>query len=260
MKSFQPGIDWTVEYPPGIIKYNDMFRHKFLNYDRLIEHLAPMFKERKIKRVSDFGCGTGTLLFKLEEHGFSCYGFDRHEESIRIAKSIGRRKGAGVKFEVGDMLKSQVCGNFDASIQAFVPISFASQVTTLQSMAKTVRPGGLYSFMVVEALTDCLIEDERTLLHVVEGEDCVVARIEPWKKNGNFIMWEPVLLVQDKGRFSIFIDHDELELYSEQTWQKLFSEVEKLGFSIVDILNLGDSASAPPWTNEKLVTVERLDV
>lgn len=259
MSIYQPRMDWTVEYPPGIIKYNDMFRHKFLNYENLVKHLMPMYQNRKIERIADFGCGTGTLLFLFEEKGFKCFGYDRHAESVEIANTICQHRKSGVSFKVGDMLSAHECGQFDATVQAFVPISFISQATTLKSMRDTIRPGGLYSFMVVEIIGTSPQKDERTILNVVENNGCVVARIEPWKKNGTFIMWEPVLFVMDGGQFSMYIDHDELELYTEDTWQKLQTLIGDVGFRLIDIFPLSDSLSAPPWTLEKLVTVERLE-
>ena len=258
MNEFEPRADWTIEYPPGIIKYNDMFRHKFLDYDRIVDHLAPMYQKGNITQVADFGCGTGTLLFRFEERGFVCHGFDRNEETIGIALEIAKKRSSKATFEVGDMLLSSNYGKFDAVIQAFVPISLQSQVTTLRSMSRGVRPGGLYSFMVVEANGEGLHKDERTILNTVENGNCCVARIEPWKKNGNFIMWEPVLIVQDGNQFAMYIDHDELELYTSETWNQLESVIDDVGFKIIDILSMEGAASAPPWTTEKLVTVEHV--
>jgi SAM-dependent methyltransferase len=259
MGTFKPKIDWTVEYPHGIIKYNDLFRHKLLDYDKLVCHLLPMYKSHNVERLADFGCGTGSLLFRFEECGFTCFGFDRHEESVQIATNIGRRRQSRVSFEVGDMLTACNYGEFDATIQAFVPISFVSQAKTLRSMSGAVRIGGLYSFMVVMLQDGCSVEDERMILNVAEEKDCIVARIEPWKKSGNFIRWDPVLLVQDGSHFATYIDHDELELYTENTWQQLLSVIDNVGFRIIDVLSPCGPASPPPWSTERLVTVELLE-
>ncbi|GAI08146.1 unnamed protein product, partial [marine sediment metagenome] len=72
---------------------------------------------------------------------------------------------------------------------------------------------------------------------------------------GNFIMWEPVLLIQDNNHFKILIDHDEMELFDHEKSSLLHEKIEKIGYKIIDVQYLLESISAPPWSIEVLVSI-----
>lgn len=48
-----------------------------------------------------------------------------------------------------------------------------------------------------------------------ENETTKCARIEPWEKEYNFLRWNPLLLIEENGRFKQFTDHDEIQLYNK---------------------------------------------
>jgi len=88
---------WSVE--------ESLYDHFSKEYDLLIDwekrfsiempFIKEVFKERKVKRVLDAGCGTGEHAITLSESGFNVLGVDKSEGMISRAreKVVGRKKG-----------------------------------------------------------------------------------------------------------------------------------------------------------------------
>lgn len=247
--------DWLINYPKGIIKYNDILRHKLLNYDEIVEMLHKIYKENGVKTVLDLGCGTGTLIMKFEEKEcYNCFGIDRSEESIEIAERIATNKKSLVKFKVGDALNMNCGKNIDAAVSMFVPFSHVSQIKLLKNAYKSLKKGGIISFMFLQDLKDNPENDSKTILQYEEVEGIKVIRIEPWEKKGLFLEWNPVLIIEEDEKIRTFMDHDELEVFTEKACLQYYKEIEELGFKIINITSLPGRLSAPPWTIEMIVT------
>jgi SAM-dependent methyltransferase len=247
--------DWLINYPKGIIKYNDILRHKLLGYDEVVDMLHKFYQERNVKTVLDLGCGTGTLIMKFKQKGgYECFGLDRSEESIEIAKNIAKDKGIDVDFTAGDALSINCGKNIDAITSMFVPFSHKSQIKLLENIHKALKTNGLVSFMFLQGLKDNLENDTTTIIQYEETNDTKVVRIEPWEKEGSFLQWNPVLLIEEDNKLLTFMDHDELEIFNEQECEEYYKEIESLGFEIIDVTSLPGRPSAPPWTLEMIVT------
>lgn len=81
--------------------------------------------------------------------------------------------------------------------------------------------------------------------------------IEGAKENG-LITWDSVTLVQDEKNFRLFIDHDKMELFSENKQNALHKEIENVGYKILETRPLRRSKSAPPWSIEILETIKKV--
>lgn len=58
-------------------------------------------KRKKIK-ILETGCGSGGNLWMIAEEGFSTYGIDLSEESIKIAKNLFKKKRINGFFKIGN--------------------------------------------------------------------------------------------------------------------------------------------------------------
>ena len=249
--------DWEVAYPPGLIKYNDLFRHKYLNYDGHINILTSFYRKHNVQRILEIGCGTGTYLTKLAELGYDVFGLDSSQESLNIAKAIADKRKLNIKYIKGNMKNIEIEESFDAVIAMHIPISFKSLVDTLRNVHKVLKNGGIFSFMYLQKQQDIPKKDSKLLLSTIENRGIVVARIEPWELKGEFIEWNPLILVQDE-EFKFFIDHDRMELFSREKDEKLREEIEKLGYEEIDTQLLYGSISTPPWSIEVLKTIRKV--
>ncbi|WDV46528.1 class I SAM-dependent methyltransferase [Clostridiaceae bacterium M8S5] len=251
--------DWLINYPKGIIKYNDMLRHKLLGYDEIVEMLDSVFKQNNVKKVLDLGCGTGTLIMKIHQKGgYECFGIDRNEESINIAKKIANNKNIPVEFIVNDALEFNLKDKCDAIVSMFVPFSKKSQLNMLKAIKSNLNEGGIVSFMFVKGLENNPVNDKTSIIEHCQTEFTKVVRIEPWEKEGDFLQWNPVLLIEENNELSVFVDHDEIELFDEDKSKEYYHQIEEIGFSIIDIITLPKRKSAPPWSKEVIVTARKL--
>jgi len=249
--------DWEVTYPPGLIKYNDLFRHKYLNYNGHISILDNLYRKHNVKTILEIGCGTGTYLMKLSEIGYDCVGLDSSQESLVVAKNLANKRKLSIKYRKGDMRSIEKGESFDAVIAMHIPISFKSLVETLRNVYEVLKDGGLFSFMYLHKQQNIPEKDSKILLSTIEKGDVMIARIEPWELRGEFIEWNPLILVQDEG-FRFFIDHDRMELFSAEKEDNLNKIIEEIGYKIIDTQFLYKSISAPPWSIEVLKTIKKV--
>jgi SAM-dependent methyltransferase len=97
-------------------------------------------------RALDIGCGTGTNVIYLAQHGFDAVGVDLALLAIRRARRKARQAGVSARFYAGDLLgigtpKGPSVGG---------PFALALDVGCLHSLAASDRPA--YAAMLRRAL------------------------------------------------------------------------------------------------------------
>ena len=251
--------DWLINYPDGIIKYNDMFRHTLLGYDEIVDVLFDIFERHDVNSILDLGCGTGTFLEKLYERGkYKCVGIDRNSETIQFALEKVKNKSLPIDFVLGDCLTYEFSEQYDSVIEMFVPFSKISQIKMIENAHNHIKEDGLIVFMVCEEIPDSLQSDSKVLITYSENENTKCARIEPWDKEGKYLQWNPLLLIEENGKFKYFIDHDEIELFNKKELHTYLEEVEKLGYKILEKHELPVRKSSPPWSTETILVARKL--
>lgn len=251
--------DWLINYPDGIIKYNDMFRHTLLGYDEIVHILYQELIKYNVKSILDLGCGTGTFLEKLcEKHNFECVGVDRNAETIDFAMEKAKNRNLPIKFILGDALNCTLQDKFDSVIEMFVPFSKVSQMKMIVNSYNHLKKGGILLFMVCEAIPGTKEIDEKIIMTFSENETTKCARIEPWEKEYNFLRWNPLLLIEENGRFKQFTDHDEIQLYNKDELKQYVEEVEDIGFVEKERYELPVRDSSPPWATETIFVMEKI--
>jgi SAM-dependent methyltransferase len=73
-------------------------------------------KDNQPGRMLDLGCGSGTNVITLAEHGWQAEGIDYVARAVRIARREAKKSGLGdrVKFRVGDVLSPKLfMGEYD---------------------------------------------------------------------------------------------------------------------------------------------------
>jgi SAM-dependent methyltransferase len=106
-----------------------------------------------VRRLLEPGCGGGRLVVEMSRRGYDVTGLDNHPRMLaylkrRIARSE-RRPGRGVaRVVAGDMTDFRLSPRFDS---AFCTFNTFRHLTTeqaaldhLRSMARAIRPGGIY--------------------------------------------------------------------------------------------------------------------
>jgi SAM-dependent methyltransferase len=123
-------------------------------------HCFKRFARRPVRRVLDIACGTGPHLIRLAERGYEMAGLDLSAKNIQFLGERLAAKGHQGELIVGDMTDFRVKRPLDAAIcmqdsQGHL-LTNEQLVSHLKSVARAVRPGGLYVFdrYMVSSWTD----------------------------------------------------------------------------------------------------------
>jgi len=106
-------------------------------------------------RVLDLGCGTGTNVITLAQHGWQVVGVDYVKRAVRTAERKASQAGVTAEFFVNDVTKLEgVRGVFDLvlDIGCFHSLDGGERVQYLDNLERLTRPGS--TFMVYSFLRD----------------------------------------------------------------------------------------------------------
>jgi ubiquinone/menaquinone biosynthesis C-methylase UbiE len=96
-------------------------------------------------RALDLGCGTGTNVITLAQHGWEVTGIDFANHAIRVAKRKAQEAGVTVDLHTGDVTKlEEFTEQFDfvLDIGCFHSLKPESQVTYINILQRLLAPGG----------------------------------------------------------------------------------------------------------------------
>lgn len=135
--------------------YYDQF-HRTKDYRSEVDQLRTVFhREGPVRTVLDLGCGTGRHLEILAAAGYSVVGVDRSPAMAAHARTRLDAYPGQAEVVEADLFSVTLDRAFDAAIMMFSLIGY--QVTntrvssTLDALARYVRPGGLVLFDVMAA-------------------------------------------------------------------------------------------------------------
>ena len=137
-------VDWY-DYP----QYFDMvFRDETAMEVAFFEEAFKRFATGKVKRVLEPGCGSGRLVTEMAARGYKVSGIDLSTRSLRYLRNRLARRGLSAKLYETDFTNIDLPDQFDAAFCTFNTFRHltdeASAVSHLRSVAKHLRPGGLY--------------------------------------------------------------------------------------------------------------------
>jgi len=121
----------------------------------LLEHL----QNHHPGRALDLGCGTGTNVITLAQHGWQVTGVDFARRAIRMARRKARQAGVQVELHVGDVTRLEgVHPPFDLVLDmgCLHSLNAAGKSAYVKNLGRLLRPGGfylLYSFVRPEDQT-----------------------------------------------------------------------------------------------------------
>ncbi len=106
-------------------------------------------------RALDLGCGTGTNVITLAQHGWLVTGVDYIGRALRQAKEKARRAGVKADFLLGDVTKlEKITGFFDLilDIGCFHSLNNKEKEAYVQNLERLTNPDSyymLYGFLQV---------------------------------------------------------------------------------------------------------------
>lgn len=103
-----------------------------------------------IRKVINYGCGTGRHDIELSKLGYDCTGIDMSSLMIDIARENSKSVKADIDFSVADIRTYEPKGKYDAVISLFHVMSYQNSnediLSAFQSARKALDEGGLFLF------------------------------------------------------------------------------------------------------------------
>lgn len=97
------------------------------------------------RRAIDLGCGSGTNVITLAEHGWETTGIDFAPRAIQIARRKAQRAGVHVTLSVGDVTRlNEIDGKFELALDLGCFHGLRTRDTYLKGLRRILAPGGYW--------------------------------------------------------------------------------------------------------------------
>lgn len=235
--------------------YNAFYRDKdYAAESRQVDMLLGRYGNH-IRKIINFGCGTGRHDIELTKLGYRCTGLDMSPLMIDIARENSRIEKLQIDFDVADICEYEPIQKYDAVISLFHVMSYQNSNEKIMAAFRTARKalsnGGLFLFDVWYGPG---VLSDKPCVRVKEVEDdknrlVRIARpVMHAEKNVVDVCYE--VFVIDKGSSETktinethnmrYFFKPELEFYLKET-----------GFELIDNLDCGtlDKTSYDSWTS-----------
>lgn len=132
--------------------YNAFYQDK--NYVAESSQVDTLLKRygSNIRKIINFGCGTGKHDIELSKLGYHCAGIDMSPLMIEIAKENSNKEDMNINFAVADIRKYEPTEKFDAVISLFHVMSYQNGnddiLAAFQAARKALDRGGVFLFDV----------------------------------------------------------------------------------------------------------------
>lgn len=140
------GFDlWADDYDKSVDISDNSESYPFSGYKTILNEIYNRILDSSYKNILDIGFGTGTLLSKLYEHGYTIYGQDFSEKMIEIAQM----KMPKAKLYNGDISKGLVEplleNKYDAIIATYSlhHLTDSEKVIFLKTLLTKLYEGGV---------------------------------------------------------------------------------------------------------------------
>ena len=132
--------------------YNAFYRDKDYGAEsRQVDTLLKRYGEG-IKKIINYGCGTGRHELELSDLGYQCTGIDMSSLMIEIAQKNAGEAGMDIDFSVEDIRTYDPEGTYDAVISLFHVMSYQNSnqdiLAAFRAARRALEPGGIFLFDV----------------------------------------------------------------------------------------------------------------
>ena len=213
-------------------------------------------------KIMDTGCGTGSYSIELAKRGYVITGLDSSKELVNVAKAKAEKAGAGVVFQVGDILKLPSRPKYDGILCRGVLndiIDDSSRQQTFFSFAGALRKGGVL-ILDIREWTNSARQKEREPIfeRVVEidGETLTFRSVTELEYETRRLLVAEKHILKRGDAPETITEYD----FVMQCWTKdeLHNNLLKAGFG--SIIYFGDyKSSSPVGSTDRIVAVASLE-
>lgn len=127
---------------------------------------------QNVRKVLNFGCGTGRHDIELEKKGYQCTGIDMSPLMVEIARKNAELENSSMEFLEGDIRRFESKCQYDAVISLFHVMSYQTGnediLAAFQSARKSLHAGGIFIF---DTWYGPGVLSDKPVLRIREAED-----------------------------------------------------------------------------------------
>ncbi|GBD37005.1 hypothetical protein HRbin36_02135 [bacterium HR36] len=210
--------------------YECFFRQETAREVRFIQWAARHFALIPVEKVLELGCGGGRLLLALARHGYKCYGIDNNLQALEWLRQRARRRKLACGVIEADLADFTLPERVDLAVCTFNTfrhlLSEQAARQHLRSVARAVRPGGLY-ILGLHLLPLDVAEDDEERWSVRWGRLKLHARLQVLRMDRRR-RWEwlrVVLSVRGPKKHFRIESQFALRIYTRQQFLRLLRQV-----------------------------------
>ncbi len=234
--------------------YNAFYRDK--NYRAEAEQVNLLLKKygKDVKRIINFGCGTGKHDMELTGMGYQCMGIDMSQMMIDIARenTSGREN---IDFSVADIRQYKTSAQYDAVISLFHVMSYQNTnediLKAFRSARAALSTGGTFLFDVWYG--PGVLSDKPTLrVKEIQDDQYRLIRIaRPVMHDKTSIVdvcYEILVIDKRTGETKAISEVHSMRYFFRP---ELESYLEKAGFELIDNLDCAtlEATDYDSWTS-----------
>ncbi len=220
-----------------------------IDYNKWVQYLHTFLLQapRKIKKITDGGCGTGSISIRLARYGYQVTGIDLSQEMLAVAAEHAREAGQKITFVRQD-IRQLVLGHCDALVCACDVLNYISpkQIDLFFSRVYAgLSKGGAFlfdissSYKLREVLANQLFFEDRENIsyfwrnHMQENSQKIAMELTFFVKRGEF-----------------YTRRDEVQVQYIHETDQILQQLRKVGF-LTKAYDFG-TLSAPHQQTERV--------
>lgn len=143
-------------------QFYDRLIGRDVDYEKWATYYTSFFDrtDRKIKKIADIGCGTGSLTIALAKQDYRVYGIDLSSEMLEIASEKARRAQVNIMFTAQDIREVELT-RVDACIMSLDVLNYI-ELDEIKKVAERI-----YSLLPADGLLLFDISSEYKLRNVL---------------------------------------------------------------------------------------------
>ncbi|MCX4353393.1 MAG: class I SAM-dependent methyltransferase [Lachnospiraceae bacterium] len=208
-----------------------------------------------VKKIINYGCGTGRHDIELSRIGYDCTGIDMSSFMIEIAWENAGNAGAEISFSVADIRTYEPQEKYDAVISLFHVMSYQNSnediMAAFQSARKALKAGGIFLF---DAWYGPGVLSDKPAVRVKEIEDkknklVRIARPAMHEKSNVVDVCYEVLVIDKASGYTKTINEVHHMRYFFRPELEFY--LNEVGFELVDNLDCKtlDETGYASWTS-----------
>lgn len=203
-----------------------------------------------IKKIINFGCGTGKHDIELTKMGYRCKGIDLSPLMIKIAEDNSKKEAAKIDFSVADIRNYIPAQKYDAVISLFHVMSYQNSNDDILASFRTARAAleenkGIFLFDVWYG-PGVLSDKPIVRVKEVESDNYRLVRIARpimhSDRNVVDVCYEVFVIDKESGKTKVinevhnmrYFFNPELEFYLKETGFELIDNVDCMSLGKTD--------------------------